>query len=136
MRSAPRDERRGTVRSMLWVIVIVVALALVGAVVAARRRSRSADPIAATVEPPRGPEPEPMTGLESALAAVTDRAGRPMSVQLDDDSTGADDLRPRNEDGPLLRRALDQVQHGDDAAEPDGATGDGPDGAESSHPPA
>ena len=52
-----------------------------------------------------------MTGLESALAEVTDRDGRPIGERIDAETQHVDDLRIPDDTGPLLRRALDHVEH-------------------------
>ena len=49
----------------------------------------------------------PMTGLESALAQVKDRSGRPIGERIE--AEHVDDLRVPDDTGPLLRRALDHV---------------------------
>lgn len=94
---------------MGFVIAVAVAVVVLAAVVFVQfnRRERVA------VEPPtedhhRRPI-EPMIGLESALAQVTDRSGRPMQDRLADESGLLDDLRVPDDTGPLLRRALDHV---------------------------
>lgn len=50
-----------------------------------------------------------MTGLEDALASVTDRSGTSMRDRLDAESAHVDPLRVSDDTGPLLRRALDHV---------------------------
>jgi hypothetical protein len=55
-----------------------------------------------------------MTGLESALEAVTDRSGRPIREHLDAETTHVDELRVPDDTGPLLRRALDHVSGADE----------------------
>jgi len=68
-----------------------------------------------------------MTGLEAALAQVTDRDGRPIGERIDAESELVDDLRAPDDTGPLLRRALDRVEHDDtpiDADDEPGATND------------
>lgn len=110
---------------MIVVIVIVAALALVGlvAAVAMRRRTATAaaspTPAPSAAAPATRAEPEPMTGLESALNTVTDRDGRPMAAHLDDETSHVDDLRVPDDTGPLLRRALDHVEHRDTSPGPD-----------------
>lgn len=103
---------------MAYVIAVVALILLVGLVVVALRR-RSSDG-AALSEPSDGatdpspaqrPEPEPMTGLESALAQVTDRDGRSLREHLDAETGHVDELRVPDDTGPLLRRALDHVEH-------------------------
>jgi hypothetical protein len=59
-----------------------------------------------------------MTGLEAALAEVTDRDGRPIGERIEAEAEIVDDLRVPDDTGPLLRRALDRVEH-DDAAHRD-----------------
>lgn len=55
-----------------------------------------------------------MTDLESALAQVTDRDGRPIRERIDAESVHVDPLRDPDDTSPLLRRALDSVVHHDD----------------------
>ena len=50
-----------------------------------------------------------MTGLEVALDQVTDRAGRNMRDKIET-GTAIDDLIVPDDTGPLLRRALDNVE--------------------------
>ncbi|MEO6652766.1 MAG: hypothetical protein ABIP17_08945 [Ilumatobacteraceae bacterium] len=94
------------------VVAVVVAAAAVAAIVISRgRTSRS---IASQPAPPPKrvrPADVPMTGLESALAAVTDREGRPIRDRIDAESGHVDELRVPDDTGPLLRRALDHVSH-------------------------
>ena len=125
---------------VLIVVVPVVAVAVVVAVVLISRR-RTSTPTAAMPPPPPAPtmpppraQPAPMTGLESALASVTDRDGRPLAEHLDDETTHVDDLRVPDDTGPLLRRALDHVQHRPDPADA-AADADDPGTATESPPP-
>lgn len=100
--------------SLLIGFVVVLALAALAFVLISRRRGAfgsTHEHVAAPAAPtstPR-PEPEPMTGLESALAQATDSEGRPIKDRLD--SEHIDDLRVPDDTGPLLRRALDHVEH-------------------------
>lgn len=100
-----------------WIAIIVIAAAAVIAVVAAalllRRRRRSVPATADPTSSPRTPAPpaRPMNGLESALAQVTDRDGRPIKERIDAESAHVDPLRDPDDTGPLLRRALDSVVH-------------------------
>lgn len=108
---------------VIAIVVLVVLLAAVGVILLVRqRRSRgdSAEPELAPAAADDGPAP--MTGLESALAQVTDRSGRPIREAIDAEAGHVDELRVPDDTGPLLRRALDHVappgeQTGDDAAE-------------------
>ena len=52
-----------------------------------------------------------MTGLESALDQVTDRTGTKLRQKLEAEAAVVDDLRVADDTGPLLRRALDRVEH-------------------------
>ena len=105
------------------VVLVVVALAVV---LLTRRRGRANVPEPADTSPssaPARPEPEPMTGLEAALAQVTDRDGRPIGEHIDAEAPLVDDLRVPDDTGPVLRRALDRVEHqptetADDLGEP------------------
>ena len=114
----------------LWIAIIVVAVVVVAAlVVAVLRRNRSAPaeltPPTPAPERPVAPEPPPMSDLESALAKVTDRTGRPIGERMDAEAAHIDDLRVPDDTGPLLRRALDSVAHHD--SEPDEAPDPPPD---------
>ena len=51
-----------------------------------------------------------MTGLEVALDQVTDRSGKNMREKIETD-TEIDDLIVPDDTGPILRRALDNVEH-------------------------
>lgn len=120
---------------LIVVVVVVVVVIVVAAIVAlsvSRGRSDSAADPVVLAQPPRiRPADEPMTGLESALAQVTDRAGRPIGDRIDAESGHIDELRVPDDTGPLLRRALDHVAHEPDQAGP--AT-DVPDGVVATPP--
>lgn len=103
----------------------VIAIALVGVVIAVlawwllkRRAPQPATP----ASPPRSRPPiadaEPMTGLEQALDQVTDRSGRKMRDKLEQ-ATPIDDLLIPDDTGPVLRRALDNVEHAAPATAPE-----------------
>ncbi len=97
-----------------YVIAGVVVVLLVGAaVVLVRRRStETTDQVHIPAPPPASrPPANPMTGLEAALAQVTDREGRPIGDRIDAESELVDELRVPDDTGPLLRRALDRVEH-------------------------
>ena len=51
-----------------------------------------------------------MTGLEQAHDQVTDRSGRKMREKIEQ-ATPIDDLLIPDDTGPVLRRALDNVEH-------------------------
>jgi hypothetical protein len=51
-----------------------------------------------------------MIGLEVALDQVTDRSGRRMRDKIEG-TTAIDDLIVANDSGPMLQRALDNVEH-------------------------
>lgn len=71
-----------------------------------------------------------MTDLESALAKVTDRDGRPIREKIDAESIHVDPLRDPNDTGPLLRRALDSVApHEDVHGNAADTVGDAPPGS-------
>ena len=121
--------------ALLIPIVIVVALGVaVGAFLLLRRRSgRSAATGVTTAAPPPRPAPPapiPMIDLESALARVTDSAGRPIRDRIDAESGHVDELRVPDDTGPLLRRALDHVAK-PAAADPDASAGEPVDGSSS-----
>ncbi len=112
------------------IIVSVALIVVVGAVafIATRRRS-DGDAIPTPPAPPvkvRPPD-EPMTGLESALAQVTDRDGKPIRERIDAEAGHVDQLRVPDDTGPLLRRALDHVAPGDVAADPPTESSEGAD---------
>jgi len=111
-----------TLSSVTYGIAGVVVLAIVAlAVLLLRRRARAngSEPAEAPPAPPTArPEPEPMTGLEAALAQVTDRDGRPIGEHIDAEAPLVDELRTPDDTGPVLRRALDRVeQHPSDSDE-------------------
>lgn len=96
----------------MWIVLIVVLAVVIAAAAALRWSSNRtpAEPIAPDPPAPTIAEPAPMTGLESALDQVTDRSGRKMREKIEA-GTAIDDLRVPDDTGPILRRALDQVQH-------------------------
>lgn len=105
---------------MGWVVVVVVAVVAVGAVVLgwllwSRSRAKSAPVAPATERATRVTDATPMTGLEVALDQVTDRAGRNMRDKIET-GTAIDDLIVPDDTGPILRRALDNVEHTEPAA--------------------
>ncbi len=55
--------------------------------------------------------PTPMVGLESALDQAMDRSGRNMREKIDAEAAIVDDLKVPDDTGPILRRALDRVEH-------------------------
>jgi hypothetical protein len=119
----------------VWIAVIVAAVVVVAVVVVLLlRRGRSTPPPAATAEPapPPKPEPAPMNDLEAALNQVTDRTGRPIRERIDAEASHVDDLRDPDDTGPLLRRALDSVEHHETSGDP----ADDPAGNPAGDPPA
>ena len=107
--------------SALIVVAAIAVALLIGVAVAlvVRRGSASSSDGGFTTEPGSGSaadEPPPMNGLESALAMVTDRTGRPIREAIDAEAAHVDELRVPDDTGPLLRRALDHVAHLDDVA--------------------
>ena len=64
-----------------------------------------------------------MTGLEVALDQVTDRSGKNMREKIET-GTAIDDLIVPEDTGPILRRALDNVEHTDPTQAEPGATTD------------
>ncbi len=113
-----------TLSSVVWVIgIVVLAVVAVLVVMMLRRRSGVGATTSDTIEATAPPAAVPMTGLESALAQVTDRTGRPIRDHIEAETQHVDNLRVPDDTGPLLRRALDHVeQHGPSAA--DAAAGD------------
>ena len=97
-------------------ILILIALAVsVAAVIVMRRRPATCSEAIPTKLPNKSPvaepPPLPMNNLESALAHVTDRTGRPIRDHIDAETGHIDELRVPDDTGPLLRRALDHVVH-------------------------
>lgn len=112
-----------TLSSVVWVIgILVLAVVAVLVVTMLRRRSSTGATTSDTTDATAPPAAVPMTGLESALAQVTDRTGRPIRDHIDAETQHVDDLRVPDDTGPLLRRALDHVEQGPPAA--DAAPGD------------
>lgn len=94
----------------LVIVIVAVAVVIVILVLVARNRSTdSADPVALPAPDRVRAADIPMTGLESALSQVTDRAGRPIRDRIDAETGHVDELRVPDDTGPLLRRALDHV---------------------------
>ena len=114
---------------MGWIIVVVIVavVAVVGWLLWSRSRKTAATaPTPARAS--RVTDPKPMTGLEVALDQATDRTGRNMRDKIES-GTAIDDLIVPNDTGPILRRALDNVEHTEPApptaipeAAPDAAT--------------
>jgi hypothetical protein len=118
------------------VAVAVVVLAVMAFVVSRLRRRR---PPEAPVRRSSIAAAAPLTGLESALDEVTDRDGRKLREKIEA-GTVIDDLRVVDDSGPILRRALDHVEHVDhgrvDAGELPPATDHEPPGEHSPSDPA
>jgi hypothetical protein len=119
-----------TLTGVVWVIVLVVVIAVVAlAAVVLWRRSSSdvATPSDAAVAASPLADEAPMSGLEAALAKVTDRDGRPIAERIDAEAQHVDELRVPDDTGPVLRRALDHVErHGSaDDASGEPSVGDG-----------
>ncbi|NNE12246.1 MAG: hypothetical protein HKN41_08385 [Ilumatobacter sp.] len=103
---------------MIYVVVVAAAVVLAAAGLWAYRSNRH--PTASAPAPAEPAVDEtPMTGLESALAQVKDRSGRPIGERIE--AEHVDDLRVPDDTGPLLRRALDHVRPADDDAAADAA---------------
>lgn len=123
MEGPSRPQRRTTLVGVgSWIAVIaavVVAVVVVVVIIVVVRRRRGASARGATPSTPRhAMVTAPMTDLESALARVTDRDGRPIREKIEAESVHVDPLRDPEDTGPLLRRALDSVAHHDDPAAP------------------
>lgn len=102
-------------------VVLVVVLVAAAAVMVRRRSTPTSAPTAPAVPVASSHETEqPMTGLEAALAQVTGRDGRPIGESIDAEAHLVDELRVPDDTGPVLRRALDRVEHHDS---PDGDVG-------------
>jgi hypothetical protein len=91
--------------------IIIVAVLLVALVAMLVLKGRGVEGPAIAVKPERNTaDLQPMTGLESALDQAMDRSGRNMRDKLESD-TAIDELRIPDDTGPILRRALDHVEH-------------------------
>lgn len=115
---------------MIVVVVSAALILVIGVVVflALRQRQAVDSPPNTPAAPAKvRPVEEPMTGLESALAQVTDRDGKPIRERIDAESGHVDELRVPDDTGPLLRRALDHVAPGETTGD---AASDPTDGAE------
>lgn len=111
---------------MIGLVVVIVAAFAVLVL-----RGRSPAPAAVMPVGATGPPPvdEPMTGLESALAQVSDRSGRPLREHIDAEQQHVDQLRVPDDTGPLLRRALDHIERHGTAQHGTEQHGTGPHGA-------
>jgi hypothetical protein len=114
-----------------WIVVVVIVavVGVVGGVLWSRSRKSAAsapDPTPERVS--RVTDATPMTGLEVALDQATDRSGKNMREKIETDTEIGDLIVP-DDTGPILRRALDNVEHQEPAppavvreATPDAAT--------------
>jgi hypothetical protein len=105
--------------SVGWVVVVVI-VAVVGVAgwwLWSRSRRRGAVPEPTPARVSRVTDPTPMTGLEVALDQVTDRSGRRMRDKIEG-STEIDALIVPDDTGPILRRALDNVEQAEHASPP------------------
>jgi hypothetical protein len=96
-----------------WIVVVVIVavVGVVGGVLWARSRKSAApapDPTPERVS--RVTDATPMTGLEVALDQATDRSGKNMREKIETDTEIGDLIVP-DDTGPILRRALDNVEH-------------------------
>lgn len=91
---------------VIAIVVVVLVVVVGGALIWRRRRPDLPD----EHDRPVVHEPAPMTGLETALDGVMDRAGRPLREHLDAEAPSVDELRLPDDTGPLLRRALDRLE--------------------------
>ncbi len=112
----------GNVGIVVLIAVLVVVAVAAGVVVRRRGTGGAAgDPVPdasrSTITPPA-----PMVGLESALDQAMDRSGRPMREKLEAEAAIVDDLKVPDDTGPILRRALDRVEHTEPKPPADGAT--------------
>ena len=96
---------------MGWIVVVVIVavIGVVGGILWSRSRT-SPVPDPTPERTSRVSDPTPMTGLEVALDQVTDRSGKNMREKIEA-GTGIDDLIIPDDTGPILRRALDNVEH-------------------------
>jgi hypothetical protein len=106
---------------VLVAVLVAVAVGVTSVVLARGKRGAASDPVPdasrSTIAPPA-----PMVGLESALDQAMDRSGRPMREKLEAEAAIVDDLKVPDDTGPILRRALDRVEHTEPAPPVDGAT--------------
>ncbi len=92
-------------------VIIVVAILLIALAVMVVLKRRGVEGPTVIATPSRVlPDVAPMTGLESALDQAMDRSGRNMREKLAS-GTNVDELRVPDDTGPILRRALDHVEH-------------------------
>jgi hypothetical protein len=96
----------------VWVVITVVAVLVVVliAMLVFKRRGIGGPTINPAPAPKQRAELAPMTGLESALEQALDRSGRNMRQKLES-ADAIDSLRVPDDTGPILRRALDHVEH-------------------------
>jgi hypothetical protein len=94
------------------VVFVIVAVAVVVLAAIALAVLKLRQPPAAEIPVRRSSiaAATPLTGLESALDQVTDRDGRKLREKIEA-GTVIDDLRVIDDSGPILRRALDHVEH-------------------------
>ena len=99
---------------MGWIVVVVIVavVLVVGGMLLSKAHAKPAPPPAAPERVSRVTDAAPMTGLEVALDQVTDRTGRNMRDKIET-GTAIDDLIVPEDTGPILRRALDNVEHAD-----------------------
>ena len=99
---------------MGWIVVVIVVavVVVVGWLLWSKARAKPAPPPATPERVSRVTDATPMTGLEVALDQVTDRSGRNMRDKIET-NTAIDDLIVPDDTGPILRRALDNVEHTD-----------------------
>jgi len=98
-----------------WIVVVVIVavVGVVGGILWSRsRKSPAPDPTPERIS--RVTDATPMTGLEVALDQVTDRSGKNMREKIETD-TAIDGLIVPDDTGPILRRALDNVEHSEPA---------------------
>lgn len=100
--------------AVIAVIAVIAAVVVIAIVLRRRNRAARAGALASSPSRPVAAMTPPMTDLESALARVTDRDGRPIREKIDAESVHVDPLRDPEDTGPLLRRALDSVASHDD----------------------
>jgi hypothetical protein len=95
---------------VLVAVLVAVAIAALVYVMIRGKRDPAHDPVPdasrSTIAPPT-----PMVGLESALDQAMDRSGRNMREKLEAEAAIVDDLKVPDDTGPILRRALDRVEH-------------------------
>jgi hypothetical protein len=108
----------GTAVAVVIAVLVVVGAGVTTLVVRKRRAAAALAEAEANRSRTTIAPSAPMTGLESALDQVADRSGTKLRQKLEAEAAIVDDLRVADDTGPLLRRALDRVEHPNDPSPP------------------